>query len=554
MAADENAAGANIAVSAASARSVRRWRRREDKGGGQNKDKEAYPIYLRLLRALRTSILLLFLGIGAALAGPAGAATARGIDWQHCGPRLQCAHVPVPLDWAHPHGRQIELKVARHLASDPGRRIGTLFASPGGPGESGFDLIANAGAELDAIGQGRFDIVGYDPRGTNGSTRIRCFRDHQDLVKFWKGTDIPETTAESKAFSGKATDLARRCGKVGGALLSHVSTAESARDLDYLRRLLGLRKISLLGLSYGTYLGQTYANMFPGRVRAMILDGVVDPTSWSKGAEARLAGTVSSSDEVLEQFESLCQGAGPARCALAGDGPVKAGFDALLARLRQAPIPAPAAEPPGKLTYNDLKLSLFEPMRSPEEWPQLAEEIAAAEAGDGSALEMRARPIRSPQGWSGVTTSAAIQCADGPARQGPAAWPQVIRRLEGISFLQGAIQGWWEWAPCASWPARDPGRYAGPWNAKTTNPVLVIGTRYDPNTGYANARRVAGLLGNAVLLTHDGYGHLSFKDPSACVERAEGAYLVHLKVPPRGTVCKSDHEPFEANRVDAALP
>lgn len=517
----------------------------ERQRGRRGKDKEVYPIYLRLLRALRTSILLVVLGIGAALAQPVGAAAAPGIDWQHCGPRLQCAHVAVPLDWARPHGRQIELKVARHLASDPGRRIGTLFASPGGPGESGFDLVTNSGGELDAIGQGRFDIVGYDPRGTNGSTRIECFGDHRDLVEFWKGTRIPETSAESKAFSRKATDLAGRCGKVSGALLRHVSTADSARDLDYLRRLLELPKISFLGLSYGTYLGQTYANMFPGRLRAMILDGVVDPVSWSKGAEARLANTVSSSDEVFEQFESLCQGAGPTRCALAEQGSVKAGFEALLARLRQGPIPAPAAEPPGKLTYNDLKLALFEPMRSPEEWPQLAEEIAAAEAGDGSALEMRARPMRSPRSWSGVTTSAAIQCADGPAHQGSAAWPQVIRRLEGVSWMQGAVQGWWEWAPCASWPARDPDRYGGPWDAKTSNPVLVIGTRYDPNTGYANAKRVAGLLGNAVLLTHDGYGHLSFKDPSACVERAESAYLVHLKAPPRGTVCQSNHEPFE---------
>jgi pimeloyl-ACP methyl ester carboxylesterase len=456
------------------------------------------------------------------------------------------------LNWARPHGRQIELKIARHLASDPDRRIGTLFASPGGPGESGFDLVANSGGELDAIGQGRFDIVGFDPRGTNGSTRIRCFRDHQGLVRFWRGTQIPETTAGSKAFIGKVADLARRCGKVSGALLRHVSTADSARDLDYLRRLLGLRKISFLGLSYGTYLGQTYANIFPGRIRAMVLDGVVDPTSWSKGAEARLANTVSSSDEVFERFESLCQAAGPTRCALAVDGPVKAGFEGLLARLRQGPIPAPAAEPPGKLTYNDLKLSLFEPLRTPEEWPQLAEEIAAAEGGDGSALEMRARPLRSPQAWSGVTTSAAIQCADGPARRGAAAWPEVIRRLEGVSLLQGAVQGWWEWAPCASWPARDPGRYKGPWDVKTRNPVLVIGTRHDPNTGYANARRVAGLLGNAVLLTHDGYGHLSFKDPSACVERAESAYLIHLKTPRPGTVCASDRQPFAAPTPRAA--
>lgn len=104
---------------------------------------------------------------------------------------------------------------------------------------------------------------------------------------------------------------------------------------------------------------------------------------------------------------------------------------------------------------------------------------------------------------------------------------------------------WWEWAPCASWPARDPDRYAGPWNAKTANPILLIGTRYDPNTAYANARRAARRLGNAVLLTHDGYGHLSSTDPSACVERAESEYLIHLVAPPPGTVCASNRKPFD---------
>lgn len=483
----------------------------------------------------------------------AGSTAGKRIDWRHCGPRLQCARVRVPLNWSHPDGRQIHLKVGRHLASRPDGRIGTLFVSPGGPGESGFDLVANAGSELDAIGEGRLDIVGFDPRGTNGSTRIRCFRSHQGLVRFWRGAKIPESVAESEAFRRTTAELASRCGRVSGALLRHVSTADSARDVDYLRRLLGQRRVSFLGLSYGTYLGETYANLFPGRVRAMILDGVVDPVAWSKGAEARLANGVSSSDEVFERFESLCQAAGPTRCALAALGPVKAGIERLLARLRQAPIPAPAANPPGVLTYTDLMLSLFEPIRSPEEWPQLAEELAAAEGGNGTALETRARAMRSPQAWSGVTTSTAIQCADGPAHRSAREWPRVIGRLEGTSYLQGAVQGWWQWAPCASWPARDRSRYAGPWDAKTRNPILLIGTRHDPNTGYANARRAARLLGNAVLLTHDGYGHLSFNDPSACVERAEARYLVHLVVPRPGAVCPSDHHPFDPE-FGQALP
>jgi pimeloyl-ACP methyl ester carboxylesterase len=129
----------------------------------------------------------------------------------------------------------------------------------------------------------------------------------------------------------------------------------------------------------------------------------------------------------------------------------------------------------------------------------------------------------------------------------------VIGRLTEISYLQGRLHGWWEWAPCASWPVRAADRYAGPWYASTRNPILLIGTRHDPSTAYANARRAAHRLGNAVLLTHDGYGHISFTDPSACVERARSAYLVRLATPARGTVCPSDHQPFDPN-VGKPLP
>jgi pimeloyl-ACP methyl ester carboxylesterase len=244
-----------------------------------------------------------------------------------------------------------------------------------------------------------------------------------------------------------------------------------------------------MGFSYGTFLGQTYANMFPRRVRAMLLDGVVDSVSWTRGAEARAANTVAPTDGVFDRFQSLCQRAGPERCALAGQGPVGERVRRLFRGLRHEAIPAPSADPPGELTYADLLLALFAPIRDPAQWPRLAEDLDAAANGDGSALETSARPARSPSAWAGVTTSAAIQCADGPARRGSRAWPKVIGRLTEISYLQGRLHGWWEWAPCASWPVRAADRYAGPWYASTRNPILLIGTRHDPSTAYANARR-----------------------------------------------------------------
>jgi pimeloyl-ACP methyl ester carboxylesterase len=195
----------------------------------------------------------------------------------------------VPLDWDHPNGRTIQLAVIRHLAGKPKQRIGSMFINPGGPGDTGIGLVRGGGAGIDQWGGGRFDVVSWDPRGGNASTHVRCFASERSEASFWKGVSIPATRAASERYRRKTAELARRCGKLSGWLLPHISTADTARDLDYLRRLLGDRKLTYVGLSYGTYLGQTYANMFPGRVRATLLDAVVDPVPYSKGAEARVA-------------------------------------------------------------------------------------------------------------------------------------------------------------------------------------------------------------------------------------------------------------------------
>jgi pimeloyl-ACP methyl ester carboxylesterase len=312
--------------------------------------------------------------------------------------------------------------------------------------------------------------------------------------------------------------------------------------------MVGEQQLTYLGLSYGTFLGQTYANMFPGRVRAMLLDGIVDAIPYAKDAEARAASQSAGSDEVFSRFLALCQQAGQQRCALARDSRSAAErAKRLFARVRRGPIPAPGL--PGlsqaRLSYGDLLLSQFSPMRNPGTWPQDAKDLNAALHGDGSALERAARPSNTAAGLAGATTSAAISCADAPARRSPRDWPRVMRRLNRVDRLQGLVTGWWLWAPCASWPVRGQDSYRGPWGASTANPILVISTRHDPNTPYASAVRTARRLGNAVLLTHDGYGHTSLQDRSTCVEEAMTAYLVDLVTPPRGTVCPSDRQPFD---------
>src|ERR671923_1014062 len=330
------------------------------------------------MAAVRNALVAAALAAGCVVVFPAGSAGAQDrpprssavgapIPWAACDPPaqdLQCARIRVPLDWDRPRGRTISLALIRNLASRPDERIGTLFINPGGPGDTGVGLLKGDPDGVDAIGGGRFDVVSWDPRGTHASTRVRCFENRRSEQRFWAGASIPTTTAEAKRTVRKVAALARRCGKVGGWLLPHISTADTARDMDHLRQLVGEEKLTYVGLSYGTYLGQTYANMFPNRVRAMLLNGLVDPVRYSKSAEARVAMWASFAGEVFGQFLSLCESAGSERCALAGGerSPAER-WERLLARLKRGPIPAPAARGTAlsrpQLSYSDLLFSQF---------------------------------------------------------------------------------------------------------------------------------------------------------------------------------------------------
>lgn len=504
-------------------------------------------VLLMLIAVCAMGAAALPLASPASAAGPrSGAAAAAavshaGIAWKSCGMQVQCATVSVPLNWHRPGGKHIKLAVARRLAPDQKHLLGSMFVNPGGPGESGVDVVRDPAqaAGLLAWGGGRFNLVGWDPRGTNRSEPVRCFTSQAGEARFWRGVQIPVTPAQSRAFERKVTGLARRCGRVSGPLLDNISTEDTARDLNRLRQLVGDRKLTYVGLSYGTMIGQTYANMFPARVRAMMLNAVIDPTAWVKSAEARTAYVAGSADAVFAQFVALCQGAGPARCALARHPQTVAQRVArLFRRARRAPIPAPHAHPPGVLSYSDLLLTTFTPLRDPDSWPRYARELDAAASGDASALETAARQFRTPATLTKVTTtSQAIQCLDGPAREPVSAWPRVIGHLTHVGKLWGPFLGWGQWAPCAAnWPGHATERYAGPWNAQTKTPILLINNVYDPATGYSGARHAERLLGNAVLLTVASYGH-PIELPSTCADTWRVRYLVHLVTPPPGTVC-----------------
>jgi pimeloyl-ACP methyl ester carboxylesterase len=347
---------------------------------------------------------------------PAAPARASGpqIDWTACGPRLECASVPVPLDWAHPGGPAITLSVIRHLASHPEQRIGSLFLAPSGPGDSGVAEITNRGQTLDAMTQGRFDVVGWDIRGSWRSAPVRCFADASERASFWQGLPVPTTRQEERRYLAKTVELAQRCGERNGELLAHIATADTARDLDYLRRLVGDRKLTVFGESFGTLIGQTYANLFPRRVRAMALDGLIDPVASSAGMAAVLASGLADTDRVFRRFLALCEAAGPDRCALAGHGPVAPRVNRLLNRLRHHPIPAPSANPPGELTYGEtLTVLKLATLPDPSIWPFAAAALEEAIEGDGSSIKAAAAIADSHEFRIGVQEqSVALICAD----------------------------------------------------------------------------------------------------------------------------------------------
>jgi pimeloyl-ACP methyl ester carboxylesterase len=210
-------------------------------------------------------------------AGPADLPAPR-LHWTPCGDGLECSTAQVPLDYDRPSGATITLALIRLPASDPSRRIGSIFVNPGGPGESGVVTIRQGGRSLfSAQVRARFDLVGFDPRGVGISTPLRCFATRDEALAVLPPFRFPVTAAEERLWVRADRSFARACARRGDPILDHMATADVARDLDLLRQAVGDRQLSYVGLSYGAYLGATYANLFPTKVRALVLDSVPRP-------------------------------------------------------------------------------------------------------------------------------------------------------------------------------------------------------------------------------------------------------------------------------------
>lgn len=493
------------------------------------------------------------------------------IAWQPCGadfPGLECALVKVPLDYDEPSGKQTTLALARAPATDKTNRIGSLFVNPGGPGGSGVDLILGGfGSDLNRALSGRFDIVGWDPRGIGSSTPIRCWSsDAARSAYFGDSPGFPYVAAQEAPFFELNRKVADLCFGRDQPIIRHMSTADVVRDLDVLRQAVGDEKLNYLGYSYGSYIGNTYANLFPSKVRTLVIDGVLNPALWSSGWQ--IVADRTASFDVLKQFFKQCDLATSA-CSLFAPGGSAPHYYKVLNRLKQSPLVVQTTQGPRTFTYDGFVGTTAGVMYSPEIWPLLANFVAAvgeiidsASPAAASSAATRAtqsvktmeqmirdaRPATRAEGDvnpydNGTEAYLGNQCSDTqyPAAS-LAAYSFIGKFAESGSFI--GPYWWWGNAACATWPVSND-RYVGPWSARTSAPVLVVGNFFDPATDYAGAVASNFLLPNSRLLSYAGWGHTAaYSGRSTCVDDYVTSYFIDGRLPPNGTVCPAAANPF----------
>ena len=459
-----------------------------------------------MFRALFITLLLGLVAAPSALASP--------LDWSDCDDGLECATARVPLDYDKPSGKQISLAVIRRPASEPARRIGSLFVNNGGPGNSAVDFV-RGGLPYPPEVLARFDVVGMDPRGVGGSTPVRC-GPSPPLPPFPVGHD------EERAFADAQAELGRRCLALSGDLLDHLSSANVARDLDRLRQAVGDPKLTFVGHSYGTVVGATYANLFPGRVRAIVLDSMLDPAAYTRGLGpfSLRVGSQRATSDALRFFLDSCDAAGE-RCAFAGGD-----FDGLMEKLRRGPVLG--------FTYAQAVDGVRGALSFPPVWPQLAEELAAVADG-APAARLAADEDDDPR-----AALTAIACGETDNPRDPRVWPLAARIADAFTPYFGSPWTYISQA-CATWPGFDRDRYTGPFDRKAG--LLAVNARYDAFSSLARSRKVADSMG-ARLLTVEGPGHTMEGTDSACADGAVERYLVAGKLPAKGAVCAQDSTPF----------
>ncbi|WP_420174625.1 alpha/beta fold hydrolase [Luteococcus sp. OSA5] len=550
------------------------------------------------------------------------------VAWRRCAPGLQCGELTVPLDYQDLDKGVIKLPITRRPADQPKRRIGSLFTNPGGPGGPATQTVPYFSEVVGSEVRARFDVVGLAPRGVEGEDYALCEGDLPGADDAVARLTYPLNADEANSLLAGDEKMRKACAK-GPEILKHMSTADVARDMDLARRALGDKKLTYYGVSYGSYLGATYAAMFPGKIRALVVDGVLDPVAWSTG-HGREGTAIPVTERILsgqgakQAFEALldeCERVGTSRCPEAGtlrrdwhaimaalaDGPVDLGEDVVLreddvvgmvttilysyeeagmlpqslhglatqlgvlanAQTMQASSKRAEArnkarkaeaEQKARAALQDLRESASEAERSRPagkakqtgaKVSQAAQQSSRAQQGrrgpgfvplegpavGGTEEEPPAGPMRYDASFHGVL------CSDSVNPSSPSAWLAANQRVREENGGFGQL---WLWSSsvCAGWPAQAAQAYRGPFTKKTSAPVLVMTSEYDPATPASGAQAYRGMLKTSRLVTVKGAWAHATLGLSQCSDKIRTRYLVTGKAPARDVVCQPDHPLF----------
>jgi pimeloyl-ACP methyl ester carboxylesterase len=486
---------------------------------------------LRRLFALAVALALPLVGLPAAAGGELATKPTPKLDWQDCGSDGECAKLTVPLDYKQPdNGKTIQVSLFRVRAQDSNRRIGSLLVNPGGPGAPGAEFVRSFSSVLPEQIRERFDVIGFDPRGAGETHPVKC-RDNLDDVF---GLDYsPETPEERAQLGAGLQQLAEQCEQRSGDVLPYVSSENTARDMDRIRRAVGDKKLTYVGYSYGTYIGTLYAKFFPKKVRALVLDGAIDPNL--SGVQIGLEQAVGF-ERSLDAFLAQCSQNN--RCPFYNGGDSAGAFDRLAARVDTQPLPARNGRTLGGGQFD---LGVAQALYAGEEgFAQLEQALAAAQRGDGGRL-LRLSDQYTGRRRDGTYDSSqpafwAIGCLDGPVIGGPDAFQAAEAQFRaaaprvGVALLNAGLV-------CAYWKV-PPVKSLAPIRVNGTPPIMVIGTTNDPATPLQWAEALAKEISSGVLLVAEGTQHTAFVTAfNSCVDDAAVKYLVDLAPPADGTKC-----------------
>ncbi|WP_405617186.1 alpha/beta hydrolase [Streptomyces sp. NBC_00076] len=461
-------------------------------------------------------------------------------DWRSCTvPGFQCATLKAPLDYAKPADGDVRLAVARKKATGPGSRLGSLLVNPGGPGGSAVDYLqAYAGIGYPVEVRARYDLVAVDPRGVARSEPVKCLS-RRDMDRYTQTDSTPDDQRETTELVDAYKKFAEGCGADSPKLLRHVSTVETARDMDIVRAALGDTKLNYVGASYGTFLGATYAGLFPGRSGRLVLDGAMDP---SLPARRLNLDQTAGFETAFQSFAKDCVRQPDCPLGRKGTPTAEVGrnLKAFFGKLDAHQIPSGDAD--GRRLGEALATTgVIAAMYDEGSWEQVREALnSAMKENDGAGLLALSDTYYDRDAGGGYANlmfaNAAVNCLDLPAAFDT---PDEVRRalpaFEKASPVFGEGLAWAS-LNCAYWPVRatgEPHRI----EARGAAPIVVVGTTRDPATPYRWARALAAQLSSARLLTYKGDGHTAYGRGSACIDSTINAYLLRGTPPTDGKRC-----------------